>query len=384
MNRILATTGFFIGISMLFGMFYGGGADLLAQQVLWSRSDTTYNNFRIPSLIVTEKGTVLAFAEGRDGGDSGDIDILLKRSEDGGRSWSKQLVVWDDGANTCGNPCPVVDRTSGRIILLMTWNLGSDSEDRIIRKNSMDTRKPYICYSDDDGLTWTEPEDLSSSCKDPLWGWYATGPGVGIQMKSDKYRDRLIIPANHSYDVQTESEAIRGGYGYGSHVIYSDDGGISWTHSEKITPGCNESQVVELSNGDLMINMRSYNKKGCRAIARSQDGGATWSDIKHDPQLVESVCQASLIEYGSYQGKVGYLFSNPAVASGRSHMTIKASQDECHTWSKGILIHEGPAAYSCLTVLPDGSIGLLYEAGEKDPYEFLLFKAFEAGDLFRK
>ena len=377
--KILLTYLFF-----LFFSFIGGGADLNAQQVLWSRTDSTYNNFRIPSLIVTKKSTVLAFSEGREGGDSGDIDILLKRSEDGGRTWSKQMLVWDDGTNTCGNPCPVVDRVTGRIFLWMTWNLGSDHEDGIIRKKSKDTRKPYLCYSDDDGLTWSEPVEMSTSCKDPTWGWYATGPGVGIQLRSEKYKNRLIIPANHSYDVQDTTEAVRGGYGYGSHVIYSDDGGLSWTLGESITPGCNESQVVELSNGDLMMNMRSYNKKGCRAIAISNDGGASWSDIKHDPQLVESVCQASLIDYGSYKGKRRYLFSNPAVSSGRSHMTIKASHDDCQTWNNGTLVHEGPAAYSCLTVLPDGSIGLFYEAGEKDPYEYLLFRSFEPDGLFQK
>jgi sialidase-1 len=200
---------------------------------------------------------------------------------------------------------------------------------------------------------------------------------VGIQLKSEKYRNRLVIPANHSYDVVAENEAIRAGYGYGSHVIFSDDGGLSWTLSETITPGCNESQVAELSNGDLMINMRSYNKKGCRATALSRDGGASWSDIKHDPQLLESVCQASFIEYGTYRDKEIYLFSNPAVTEGRSRMTIKASQDECLSWSRGILVHEGPSAYSCLTVLPDGNVGLLYEAGEKDPYEHLLFQSFD-------
>jgi len=383
MIRISTKTGLCVCILGFFGIFYGGGgADLLAQQVLWSRSDTTYNNFRIPSLIVTGKGTLLAFAEGREAGDSGDIDILLKRSEDGGHTWSKQLVVWDDGANTCGNPCPVVDQSTGRIILLMTWNLGMDNEDQIIRKKSKDTRKPYISFSDDDGLTWSEPEDLSSSCKDPDWGWYASGPGVGIQLKSKKYRNRLVIPANHSYSVKAENEAIRAGYGYGSHVIFSDDGGLSWTLSKTITPGCNESQVAELSNGDLMMNMRSYNKKGCRAIARSRDGGASWSDITHDPQLVESVCQASFIEYGTYQGREVYLFSNPAVAAGRSRMTIKASQDECLSWSKGRLVHEGPSAYSCLAILADGSVGLLYEAGEEDPYELLLFQSFDAENIF--
>jgi sialidase-1 len=358
-------------------------ADPEIHQVLWSRADSSYNNFRIPAIIVTKERTVLAFAEGREAGDAGNIDILLKRSEDGGRTWSGQTVVWDNGHNSCGNPCPVVDRTTGRIILFMTWNLGSDNEDDIIRKMSSDTRRPYLCYSDDDGLTWSEPVDLSGTCKDPDWGWYATGPGVGLQLQSERYRNRLVIPANNSYTVQNKKDAVREGYGYGSHVVYSDDGGSSWSMSEAITPGCNESQLVELSNGDLMMNMRSYNKKGCRAISVSQDGGASWSAITHDPQLVESVCQASFIRYGSYQGREGYLFSNPAVTSGRTHMTIKASLDECQTWSSEIVVHEGPAAYSCMTVLPDGNIGLLFEAGEKAPNEKMVFVSFQPDELFQ-
>lgn len=370
------------------GFFSSCGSSRVAgesfsQQVLWSRSDRTYPNFRIPSLIVSKEGTILAFAEGREGGDSGDIDILLKRSEDGGLTWSKQSVVWNDGTNTCGNPCPVVDQTTGRIILFMTWNLGSDHEDGIIRKKSRDTRKPFMCYSDDEGLTWSEPVNMSKTCKNAEWGWYASGPGVGIQLKSESFRNRLVIPANHSYDVQDPGEAVRGAYGYGSHVLYSDDGGLSWKLSEAITPGCNESQVVELSNGDLMMNMRSYNKKGCRAISLSKDGGASWDEITHDPQLVESVCQASLIKYGNYQGQEVYLFSNPAVKSGRTHMTVKVSWDDCLTWTGGELIHEGPAAYSCLTVLPDGNVGLFYEAGDIDPYENMVFEVFEAAKLFK-
>ena len=161
------------------------------------------------------------------------------------------------------------------------------------------------------------------------------------------------------------------------------DDGLSWTFSDIITPGCNESQVVELGNGDLVMNMRSYNKKGCRAMAVSHDGGASWSHITHNPQLVESVCQASFIKYGLYQGKEVYLFSNPAVSSGRSHMTIKASKDDCLNWTKGLLVHEGPAAYSCMTVLPDGNIGLFFEAGEKDPYENMIFVSIRPEELFR-
>jgi sialidase-1 len=332
---------------------------------VWQNSDPGYDNFRIPSIIVSQKGTVLIFAEGRAGGDESDIDLLLRRSSDNGETWGEQQIVWEDGGNTCGNPCPVIDQNTGRIILFMTWNLGDEDGGDIVASIGKDTRRPYMCYSDDDGLTWSKPIDMTATCKNPDWGWYATGPGVAIQLKSEKYKNRLVIPANYSYTTNNEEEKVtRGGYGYGCHVLLSDNGGNSWRMSEDITPGCNESQVVELSDGTLMMNMRSYNNLGCRAVSYSHDGGETWSEIEHALQLVEPVCQASIIEYGQYNGKKMYLFSNPAAVESRCCMTIKASFDECQTWSNAKLIFDNKAQYSCLTVLPDGNIGLLYEVGD--------------------
>ena len=261
---------------------------------LWQNGKGNYKNYRIPSLLVTKDGTLLAFCEGREGGDSGDIDLLVKRSADNGATWSDEQVVWDDGRNTCGNPCPVVEEESGRIWLFMTWNLGSDVERRIIRKESRDTRRPFLSYSDDDGVSWSKPVDLSKTCKDPSWGWYATGPGVGIQLKMGKHRGRLVIPADHSYDAP-KGKLAGGPFGYGSHVLFSDDHGATWKRSAHVKPECNESQVVELADGTLLLNMRSYNDNHCRAISTSKDGGETWADIRPDRQLVESRCQASLI-----------------------------------------------------------------------------------------
>ena len=352
--------------------------------LLWQQSDPSYDNFRIPALIVTKKGTVLAFAEGRAGeDDSGNIDLLVKRSFNNGKTWSEQSIVWSDGDNTCGNPCPGIDQTTGRIILMMTWNLGTEGEGDIIKHESDDTRRPYMCFSDDDGLTWSEPVDLTTTCKNPDWGWYATGPGVAIQLKSEKYKNRIVIPANHSYTTDNEEEKVtEGEYGYGSHVLLSDDGGKNWRMSTAITPGCNESQVVELSDGRLIMNMRSYNRLGCRAISYSEDGGETWSEIEHALQLAEEVCQASLIEYGAYAGEKMYLFSNPGNPVDRVYMTIKASFDDCKTWSNDKLIFAGPSAYSCLTVLPDGNIGLLFEGGKDFRYESLVFVSINPDELF--
>jgi len=338
-----------------------------------------YNRYRIPSLIATKRGTLLAFCEGRTGGDSGDIDNLVRRSEDGGTTWSKYQVVWSDGGNTCGNPCPVVDQSTGRIFLFSTWNLGTDSESEIIAFKSKDVRHPYACYSDDDGKSWTEPVCISDSARLDDWRWYATGPGIGIQIKRGKYAGRLVIPANHSYtEIREDVFRKNGKYGYGSHVIYSDDHGRTWKISEPITPGCNESQVVELSDGSLMINMRSYNARQCRAVSISKDGGEHWSEITHDPVLIEPICQASLITYSNSRNynNIWVLFSNPADKKRRIRMTVRLSYDDGRTWPVSRVLHDGPAAYSCMAVLSNGEIACFYEGGESSPYERLIFEKF--------
>lgn len=352
-------------------------------QLLWKTGEGNYKGYRIPSVVVSTKGTVLAFAEGRnDGGDSGDIDLLMRRSGNNGKSWGPEIVVWNEGLNTCGNPCPVVDENTGRIWLWMTWNLGKDHEGDIIHKRSAQPRLPYVCYSDDDGLTWSVPVNMAATCRDQSWGWYATGPGFGIQLKKGKYRGRLVIPANHSYD-DPEGNTGEGPYGYGAHVLISDDHGKSWRMSSSIKPGCNESQVTELSDGTLIMNMRSYNEKYCRAVSFSKDGGESWSGIEHDLQLVESRCQAGILNYGKYKGKNYHLFSNPAVPAGRTHMTIRISDDDCSDWQQAMLIDARPSAYSCLVKLPGGDVGILYETGEKKAYETIRFVRIPAGWLLK-
>lgn len=334
-----------------------------------------YHTYRIPSLIVSGKGTLLAFAEGRRGGtgDSGDIDLVLRRSRDGGETWDPVQVVWNDGTNTCGNPCPVLDAGTGTIWLLMTWNRGADREPDIIAQRSVDTRRVFVTHSTDEGLNWAVPEEITSRVKRPDWTWYATGPGAGIQMEEGRHRGRLVIPCDH----------IEAGTGrYHSHVIHSDDHGRTWNLGGR-TPQAevNECEVAELPGGRLLLNMRNYNRaQRVRQQAESDDGGQTWTGQRMVPELVDPICQGSLrrFSWGGDGRRSVLLFSNPA-STRRERMTIRASLDEGRTWPLSREVDPRPSAYSCLAGLGGGHVGLLYEAGEKGPYETIVFMRLAVG-----
>jgi len=338
------------------------------QTAVYASGADGYNTYRIPSVIVTTKGTVLAFAEGRKAGrgDAGDIDLLLKRSTDGGRTFSAQQTVWDDAQNTCGNPCPVIDRTTGTIWLLLTHNLGTDGEKQIVAGESRGTRTVWVTSSTDDGLTWAKPVEITATTKKPGWTWYATGPGCGIQLTSG----RLVVPCDYI--------AEKGGL-WSSHVVHSDDHGATWQLGGSAPPQTNECEVVELADGRLLLNMRNYNREHtCRAIATSSDQGRTFSEIRYDEALVEPICQASIRRYSlaADAGKNRILFSNPSEAQARKEMTVRLSHDECESWPISKVLHAGPAAYSCLAQLSDGTILCLYERGSQHPYETITLARF--------
>jgi sialidase-1 len=331
-----------------------------------------YHTYRIPVIIVTTNRTVLAFCEGRKNSrsDTGDIDLLVKRSTDGGKTWSAQQVIWSDAENTCGNPAPVVDQATGIIWLLMTWNLGTDHEKDIHARTSKASRRVFVTHSADDGKTWSKPDEISSAVKEHDWTWYATGPVNGIQLARGRHAGRLVIPCNHSAPREGGGSVSR------SHIIYSDDHGITWELGGLEDERTNESTIVELSDGALLHNMRSYREKGLRAVATSFDGGLTWSGARDDATLIEPVCQASILRYSWPDGgeRSRILFSNPASLK-RQSLTVRLSYDEGKTWPVGRTIHAGPAAYSCLAVLPDQRVGCLFECGTKSPYEKIVLAA---------
>jgi BNR/Asp-box repeat. len=337
-----------------------------------------YNCYRIPAMVQTTKGTLLAFAEARKKScsDTGDIDLVVKRSTDGGKTWSPMIKVWDDGNNVCGNPAPVIDKTTGRVILVSTWNRGDDHEKEILDGTSKDTRRVYVLHSDDDGLSWSNAKEITPSVKKDTWTWYATGPCHGIQLQGEKYKNRLVISSNHM---------VSGTKNYHSQVIYSDDSGETWHLGGVVSEhGGNESSVVELKNGDLMLNMRNYNREEnkSRSYAISKDGGISFGKMQYATELIEPICQANILN-ATKNGKLTekLLFSNPASTDKRERMTVRLSRNSGKTWESSLLIQAGPTAYSDMVMISDQQIGLYYEYGETNPYEKMGFAIILLSEL---
>lgn len=353
------------------------------ESLLFVNGTEGYRAFDIPVLLTTE-GALLAFAEGRNGptgymgGDAGDIDIVLKRSLDGGKSWEPLSVVVRTGTDTDGNPAPVLDRETGTIWLLFCRNFGDRGEDLIIEGKA--PRTVWITSSRDNGETWDAPSEITESVKDPGWTWYATGPAQGIQLESG----RLVVPCDHVlgsgagyHDIDT-SIAVLAELGH-AHVVYSDDHGASW-HIGGIAPaGTNESQVVETSDGSLYFNCRNYVGERRRAYSWSNDGGVSFHDHGWDESLPEPICQAGMIRFTDEKrhDKNRVLFSNPASNSHRERMTVRISYDECRTWSAGKLLHEDHAAYSNFCIASDMSIYCLYVSGSGRTYDGLALAHFD-------
>ncbi len=337
----------------------------LSMSDVYVSGEAGYHTFRIPAVISAANGDLLAFAEGRKSGrsDAGNIDLVVKRSHDGGVSWSSMNLIWDDAENTCGNPAPILDRVTGDIHLLATWNSGDDREPEIINQTSVDSRRVYHITSNDHGLTWSEPREITANVKEPHWTWYATGPGSGIQIRTGTYRGRLMVGCDH---IEADTKK------YYSHVIYSDDHGENWILGGS-TPvdQVNECEVAELPRDLLMLNMRNYDRsKKYRQIAISRDGGTTWRDQHHDQVLVEPICQGSLHVHGSQKLLI---FSNPANADDRRQMRMRFSSDWGYTWPTSVLLYDGPAAYSDIVSVSESTIGCLFEMGSEHPYERIVF-----------
>lgn len=339
----------------------------LTQVAVFRAGEGGYHTYRIPALIATPKGTLLAFCEGRrnSAGDTGAVDVVLRRSFDNGNTWTPVTKIAGMREDTVGNPTAVVERKTGAILLLLTSNPGWATEQQVTGGAPGAERRVWISRSTDDGGTWTAPLDITAQVKRPDWRWYATGPGNGIQLRGG----RLVVPCDHT---------AGGGHSSHSHVIYSDDRGATWKIGGVAGDQTNESAVAELKDGSLLLNMRSYHGRHRRAVQRSRDGGLSWSPLEFDEALIEPVCQASLIAAAPPGRKSDgrLLFANPA-ATTRTRMTVRLSEDDGRTWTASRVLYEGPSAYSSLATVGRLGLGLLYENGDRQPYERITFARFD-------
>ncbi len=333
--------------------------------------------YRIPGIVTTTKGTLLAYCEARrhDRADFGEIEVHMRRSTDNGRTWLPPQHVahrlariegnprkGDAGAReqTVNNPVAIVNEQTGAIQFLYCVNYA----------------RCFSSQSLDDGATWSEPVEITSIFeafrKSVDWKVIATGPGHGIQLKNG----RMVVPVWLAYGgVGDHHPSVAG-------TIYSDDGGKTWNAGEVAVPDegeygdPNETMITTLSDGRVLLVTRSESKPNRKIVTTSRDGATNWSKPEFHPDLWEPICMASIIALPNSPGTL--IFSNPhslnfdssgkEVPGGRGkrrNLSIKLSRDDGKTWPVSKTLDPGPSAYSDLAILKNGEIVCFYESSNK-------------------
>ena len=361
--------------------------DVVLRKDIFSRKTDGYHTYRIPTMVVTAKGTILVFVEGRKTHrrDHGDVDLLMKRSEDGGRTWSKQVLIHEEGGDALirvGNPCPIVEKDGKTVHLLFTRN-GPGCF--------------FSTRSTDDGSSWEPFTKVSDDPKAPEYqkdnflrgfGESPVGVGAGPVHGIHTSKGRLIAPSYAGFKVNGEGRG-------GSCVIYSDDKGKTWKAGGVIpwVPEFRhgECTIVERSNGSLLMNMRTSEPGkysfGYRLTSVSKDHGMTWSKPVVDKNLPCPACQASMIRLNEKE----ILFLNPAVNHNggfsiwsRKNLPLRVSQDDGRSWPESRVLNEGLAGYSDLAIAKNGNILCLFENGTRDYCEKITFVELKRSWLSRK
>jgi sialidase-1 len=361
------------------------------------------DTYRIPGLVTTSEGSLIAVYDNRYNRSKDlqeDIDIGMSRSTDGGHTWEPMKVIMDMGEwggrperlNGAGDPCVLYDHTTGTLWVAALWMSGLTTDDMLWWSSQPgmspeETGQFILTKSNDDGLTWSEPINITEQIKDPAWQLLLQGPGRGISLDNGT----LVFPAQFKADIG--EKAIDGGqYTCHSTIVYSVDGGETWQIGKGAKPNTTEAQVVQLTNGDLMLNMRDDRNRQVkdetngRAVATTNDMGQTWTlHPSSNSALPEPNCMASIISADmQVDGETKHVlfFSNPDNKYSRTNMTIKASLDEGVTWPEEYQLEINEAegyGYSCMTMIDEDNIGILYE-GIKELY----FQVIPVKDILDK
>jgi sialidase-1 len=356
-------------------------APLLEKQDLFTvGDDPAFKIYHIPGIVVTAKGTVLAWCEARrDGSDWDDIRILLRRSTDEGKTWSApQSIVNVPGPKQKNAFALKLKHTDPSTVTYNNPVLVADRDGTVHLLFCLEYERAFYQQSKDDGLTWSAPVEITATFdafkRDYAWKVLATGPNHGIQLRNG----RLLVPVWLS--TGTGGNAHRPSV---TATIFSDDGGTTWQAGEIAVPNTeewinpNETVAVELKDGRVMLNVRSESTAHRRLVVTSPDGATGWSTPRFDEALLEPICMAGLVRY-EHDGTSALIFSNPHNLEGgregepepgksraRKNLSIKLSPDEGQTWPVHKLLEEGPGAYSDLAVTQSGIILCFYGRGTK-------------------
>ena len=337
-----------------------------------------YPHIRIPSILLLADGSLIAFAEARQGGDHAKNDIVVKRSSDGGRTWGPLRVIDDQGGDSLNDPLPVevaFGPNAGRVYLTyMSFPEGCHT-DCVQAGYGTRSGRNWLTWSDDRGVSWSKPLEVTRIFRSETTN-YAGSPGVGIQLERGPHRGRIVFALR-----QGPIGAMR------AYTVHSDDGGETWRRGDPaVNPdggfSADEVSIVEIEDGSILLNSRIHNGGPKRRLrGRSIDGGATFGMLEVDEQLITPHCMGSIVmhqarDQGFDQSRI--LYCGPWQERSRSEGAVVASMDGGSTWGPPTILVPGKFAYSQMVVLePGGEVGLLYEADDYRTMRFLRFDPSE-------
>lgn len=374
------------GISWVYFSFVT--STLTAQQkpvVVFKAGESGYHTFRIPAIIKHASGSLLAFCEGRkaNSSDFGDIDIVMKRSEDGGTSWGPLQVVVDRAESQAGNPAPVFDQLDtrypkGRVLLF--YNTGNQPENTI--RKGIGMREVWYIASTDGGISWETPVNITAQVHHPAalepsgadWRSYANTPGHALQIMQGPFRGRIVVAANHSAGAPLPRFKD-----YQAHTFFTNDHAQSFSLGGNVSfDGSNESMAAELANGGILLNSR--NQSGdvrARIISRSNNGGVSWDTTYYERSLIDPVNQGAVLTLGFKKGKAIVVSSHTQDSLRRNNLLLHISRNDGYNWEQVAMVDATEAAtpkdytaYSDLVQITKQQLGVLYE---RNQYKEIVF-----------
>lgn len=363
--------------------------------VVFRSGESGYHTFRIPAVIRAANGDLLAFCEGRKNGsgDYGDIDIVMKRSTDGGKLWGELQVVAEFNDLQAGNPAPLIDllhpEHPGRIWLF--YNTGNCTENQMREKLGL--KETWYRVSDDGGINWQTPVNITAQVHKHSgntsfqgdWRSYANTPGHAMQIMNGPYKGRLLVAANHSSG--PPQARFRD---YRAHAFFSDDFGKSFQISKDVEyPGSNESMAAELGNGGILLNSRNQSgDQKYRLISRSRDGGNSWDTTYFEKNLIDPVNQGSVLTIGYVGNNAIIAHTHAQDSTRRNNLMLHISQDDGRSWEPFRIIDKAPdggardyTAYSDIVIVRPKKLGVLYE---RNGYREIVWKTIDLPGKFTR